>query len=542
MTMLALAVSVARSVVAGPSAGETIVLGPFTGHYAKLHPDNVKPHRIAYYGTDLGWTYEHGGKLQILFGDTSATEEGEAIQASTGSAYDDGFGTIDLAGWRDSARITRKHIPLIRLGQNPGTTEMSAINPGMPMESFKTPLGGFSNGTREFALFYTSKPAGCRVDADCSGGLTCDTGLGFVGERYDEPKGFTFACMRAAPGCAQNTMVDATGTPIEGSGFCSDRTSTAWAGTDVGRVSAAAVTQRIGIRSTSDPRSYVSTRGWVTNKFANVAVRTVQDFVPERGAGRAHQDYRSATGAGANRRVFLWGRPGFIGVGARDRSLGLYFAYVDLPASPDFAWDVRYYVGTDAAGTPQFSANERDAAAADLDSTQSGIQSAEVHDIVDQGSIAWVEHLRKWVMFYGGGMGKLPTPLLPRCGLLELFTGAECKDAVTGNSAIRMRTADDPWGPWSSPQDVIVGGDPDKLPLEGQYAAGGVLHHPDCTGTRCVSGTHSSQLQKREYGFLYGANIIEQWVKPVGAGVDVIWNSSTWDPYRVILLRTRINP
>lgn len=145
-------------------------------------------------------------------------------------------------------------------------------------------------------------------------------------------------------------------------------------------------------------------------------------------------------------------------------------------------------------------------------------------------------------MFYGGGMGKLPTPLLPRCGLLELFTGAECKDAVTGNGAIRMRTADDPWGPWSSPQDVIVGGDPDKLPLEGQYAAGGVLHHPDCTGTRCVSGTHSSQLQKREYGFLYGANIIEQWVKPVGAGVDVIWNSSTWDPYRVILLRTRINP
>ena len=116
VTMLALAVSPARSAVAGPSPGQTVVLGPFTGHYAPLHPDNVKPYRIAYYGTDLGWTYEHGGKLQILFGDTSATEEGQAIQASTGSAYDDGFGTIDLAAWRnrppcspDGATVRRLH-------------------------------------------------------------------------------------------------------------------------------------------------------------------------------------------------------------------------------------------------------------------------------------------------------------------------------------------------------------------------------------------------------------------------------------------------
>jgi hypothetical protein len=26
-----------------------------------------------------------------------------------------------------------------------------------------------------------------------------------------------------------------------------------------------------------------------------------------------------------------------------------------------------------------------------------------------------------------------------------------------------------------------------------------------------------------------------------GDGVDVIWNASTWDPYRVILLRTHIS-
>jgi hypothetical protein len=539
----ACAASAVPSRAGTPSAGETIVLGPFTGHYATLHPDNIKPKLIAYYGTDLGFTYEHQGKLQFLFGDTSADEAGVAIQASTGSAYDDGFGTIDLAEWPDPARISPTHIPLIKLGQNAGTTEMSAINPGQPMESFKTPLGGFSNGSREFGLFYSSKPQGCRVDADCASGLTCDTGLGFLGTRYDRPEGITFACTSSAPGCTANTMLDSNGAPIAGSGFCSDKTSSVWANTNVGRVSAVAVKQLIGIRSTADSRSYTSIQTWLTNKFTNVTVRTVNDFVPERGRGRAHQDYRSAQAANGNRRVFLWGRPGFIGVAAHQRSLGLYFAYVDMPAGAEFSWRPRFFTGMNAKGAPQFSASEKDAVPVDLDATRAGVQPAELHDIVDQESVVWIEPLKKWLMFYGGGMGKLPAPpVFPNCGLLELFTGAECKEVITGNGAIRMRTANDPWGPWSAPQDVIVGGDPDAQPLRDLYAAGGVLHHPACVQAGCAPPTRSPQLQAGEYGFLYGANIIEQWIKPVGPAVDVIWNASTWDPYRVILLRTRITP
>jgi hypothetical protein len=48
--------------------------------------------------------------------------------------------------------------------------------------------------------------------------------------------------------------------------------------------------------------------------------------------------------------------------------------------------------------------------------------------------------------------------------------------------------------------------------------------------------------QEGEYGFLYSANIIEQWTRPAGRAVDIYWNASTWDPYRVILLKTRIEP
>ena len=47
-----------------PRATATEILGPFTGIGATLHPDNVTPHPVDYYGTDLGFSYVHGGRLQ----------------------------------------------------------------------------------------------------------------------------------------------------------------------------------------------------------------------------------------------------------------------------------------------------------------------------------------------------------------------------------------------------------------------------------------------------------------------------------------------
>ena len=268
----------------------------------------------------------------------------------------------------------------------------------------------------------------------------------------------------------------------------------------------------------------------------------MQSFNPARGPGYKNQDFHPAGPNGKNRRVFIWGRPGFIGVGAKGRPLNLYFAYVDMPTSSRYGWDPHYYTGTDEGGIPRFSYMENEAAPLDLDSHSPGIQETEPHDVVDHVSIAWVDHLKKWVMFYGGGMINLPIdPEYPNCGVLELFTGSECKDVVIGNGAIRMRSADNPWGPWSPPQDIIVGGDP-AVPGSGQYGVGGMLRHPACTMPGCAPHTKARDVHAGEYGFFYGANIIEQWIKPAGKSVDIIWNASTWDPYRIILLRTRINP
>jgi hypothetical protein len=537
----------APGLAADPVVGETTVLGPFTGEGATLHPDNVSPIPILYYGTDLGFTYEHQGQLHILFGDTMATEDGEPIEATTGRKFEDSFGTINMAEWSNPAEFSAENIPVIRLGQNPGTNETSAIDPGHALEGFKTPVGGFSNGSREFGVFFTFKPEGCRKDDDCSGGMQCDAGIGFIGPAYTDDEGITFGCIDgSSQACIAETMTDDGGAPSGGTGFCVDRSSTVWADTAIGRTSSIGVKLLIGTRSASDPSVYSTDHVWLTNKFLNVAIRTVGDFVPASGEMQARQDFRPAVGPGHNKgtqpRVFLWGRPGFIGVNRTGRSLGSYFAYADLPAGPDYAWHLKYFTGVNGQGVPQFSTLERDAAALDLDSSRTGIQPGEVHDVVDQVSVAWVDHLQKWVMFYGGGMINLPMePTLPQCGILELFTGPECTQVVIGHGAFRMRTADHPWGPWSPPQDIIEGGDP-AIPGSGQYGAGGMLRHPACTAQGCAPHTRARDLNVNEYGFFYSANIIEQWTRPVGDSVDLIWNASTWDPYRVILLRTRIDP
>lgn len=517
---------------ADPTVVSTEVIGPFTGADAALHPGNQAPNPIAYYGTDLGFTYSHKGQLQILFGDTWATEAYAPIEASTGPSQDDGFGVIDLSQWPDPGAINSENIPLILLAQNPGTNEMSAQNPEHVMDLGKTPMDGFSSGAYEFAIFNVTKPRGCYTDSDCGPALMCDTGLGFAGVPFTQQDGLTLPCFDGMGACNASTMPE----PDQASGFCSDPTSTIWDDTPAGRVQSTALNQRIGLRSQSDPRIYTDIQPWLTNKFVNVTTRTVQAFDPRSGID---PDYRTASAEGAERKVLLWGRPGFIGVGANGRTMGLYFAWVDMPSGPGFSWQVNYFTHT-VNGVPQFSLNERDARPLDLDANQPGIQPAEAHDIAHQMSVAWIGELNKWVMFYGGGITILPSPPLPQCGVLQLFTGSECADVVVGNGAIRMRTADNPWGPWSPPQDVIAGGDP-AIAGSGQYGVGGMLHHSACTAPGCAPHTQTQFYHPDEYGFFYAANIIEEWTRAVDGGVEVIWNASTWDPYRVVLLRTRIN-
>jgi len=519
-----------------PTALETVVLGPFTGFDAELHPDNMSPEPVHYYGTDLGWSYQHDGKIHFLFGDTHRNETGESITP----VHNDSFGTIDLAEWPDATAIAPGSVPKIKMGQMPGTAELEPIDTGQPMEGLKTPNGAFSNGTREFGMFITGKPTACVSAADCPGGLSCDTSLGYVGARPDIDPGLTLVCAKSWPGCNPDTLVDAAGNPVPDAGICADRDSSMASDSEFGHVAAAAMEVLVGIRSEQDPGRYEDIQVWTSNRFINVASRTVADFVPDRGAGRSHQDYRNIRGGGGNQRVLLWGRPWFNGINAKGQNNALYFAYADMPTGPGFDWDVHYYSGSGEDGTPRFSSNETDAVALDLDSTEPGIQPLEIHDIVQHMSVSWIEPLGKWVMFYGGGISMVPRaiPGMDQCGIAQVFVRTECDSLDLGNGALRMRTADDPWGPWTPPQDLIAAGDPESDMPGDQYGPGGVLYHSKCQGDDCQKP--SAQMPQDDYGWFYGANIIEEWTTPTDDGVEVYWLASTWDPYRVIMLKTGI--
>ncbi len=527
---------------AGPTVGATEIIGPFTGLHAALHPANLNPHPVHYYGTDLGFSYLHDGKLVFLFGDTVADTSGARIEPGTSGLHDDMIGTIDLAEWPDPRLITPTNIPPLRLLQDPGSSELMAIDPGHVMDGLKTPEAGFSSGEREFGIFILTKPLGCVQDSECGSEFACAPELGYIGTRYTEQPGLTLGCIEGRPGCTADTMVDASGAPVPGSGLCVDHSSSVWQATPGGRVAAVAMKQRIAVRSLSERNKYQGISDWLTNKFINTTVSTVQRFDPERGPGFANQDYRIAGASGGKRRVLLWGRPGFIGIGAKGRPMNLYFAYADMPLAPGFEWSLKYFTGVDETGIPQFSGRESEASALDLDAATLGIQPNEVHDIIQHMSVAWVEPLKKWVMFYGGGIDSTPRPErgLGDCGILEVFAPGDCKSVVMGEGSIYMRSADNPWGPWSEPQEIIAGGDP-QVAGSGQYGPGGVLYHRDCKDEGCEQHSPLPPMNPQGYGWFYGANIVEQWIVPAGNGVDVMWDASTWDPYRVILLRTHIS-
>jgi hypothetical protein len=139
-------------------------------------------------------------------------------------------------------------------------------------------------------------------------------------------------------------------------------------------------------------------------------------------------------------------------------------------------------------------------------------------------------------MFYGGDFSAtiLFSFVGPNFGLVER--------APTG--AIHARFARHPWGPWSAPTPVLEAGDPslDPLAADSEYASGGILHHPRCDGADCAQGATALVFAVAREGFLYAPNIFDAFteVREAGEAADVYWNVSTWNPYQVMFLRTRL--
>ena len=366
-------------------------------------------------------------------------------------------------------------------------------------------------------------------------------------------------CSQAAAGLCVDT-----GSSVYDGGGSGSATVAGFEGRRLAAVQKMEVGNAIINGTTESPTQFVS-REWRTNRFTNPVVRTVEKFKPGNAAGTplpgdaAGHDYRPANDASTaltntgDEKVLLWGHPGFIGNKRKNHPVKLYFAYVNMPgysATGQFNWNVQYFTGTEAGtGKPLFSSSELAAKPLKFDN---GATEIDPYDAISGTTISWVPGLNKWVMLYGGDL------FAGSHGLVTMLYGIEA-GVYPGDNAfgpqnwellsfnplgsIMIRTADHPWGPWSTLQNLFPkdasqnfanSGREDPRRFAGCESAPGnagkCVHHEDIFNAVPVSS----------FGFYYSPNIIDVWTLPQTSppAAHILWNVSTWDPYQVTLMHS----
>lgn len=221
-----------------------------------------------------------------------------------------------------------------------------------------------------------------------------------------------------------------------------------------------------------------------TEKFINVAPVTVE---PGHVAGLPT----------AGRGVLLWGSGTY-------RRSDTHLAYLPADAAEDRS-QMRYFAGTDpVTGTPQWSHAEADA--------KPLLQQACVGEL----SVAWNPYLNRWTMLYN------------------------CEDGQGGaraRSRILVRTAEQPWGPWSEPQALF------DAERDGGYCAfmhtGPGVHLVAGGGAPCPAVGDPHNLQTA--GDPYAPYVIAPFTRGVpGSHSDIYFLMSTWNPYTVVLMKATL--
>ena len=530
--------STARAQVASPPQ----ILGRLVGPGAvKAQPD------LAFWGADLGWTVEHQGELQILFGDTDATFDSVCY----GQLHnDDSQGTLPL-------RRPASGVPPVTFLTEPNDPDvlqrLFVFRDGesLQMGYGQVPASAYSDGRELVAIVGRGGTIPCNAGASspvaaCGGpladhpdpanwvtadGLRCSQALG---ECVPAPNGIPTAC-ELATGAGCNALLGEVCTPTA-TGLCVDPSSSQNDGTAHSEVYTAASEMEFAIQDPNQRGSYQSAATLRTNKFINPASRTVRRFT----GLPFGNDYRPGNGA-----LLVWGRPGFAAEQGRQSQIYLLVHRLPIEREANGRWRFRpwYYAGVTEHGFPIWSRQQRNAKPLALDGVVGG-SPFEEQPLVNQFSISWVGgSIHKWVMLYGGNIGDylLLDPAHARPG--------------EGPGSVRIRFADHPWGPWSPAQPHLLEGSPGEAgtPL----GPGGVLFSPLCVdqpGAPCAPSDPIRPIDAYlpgcfpfgktfDQGFFYGANVIDAYTAPDGAGgMDVYWNVSTWNPYGVLFLKTNLRP
>lgn len=440
---------------------------------------------VKVFGTDLGWTYQApDGSVPILFGDTWQRIDICPIQTN-----DDSMGVLNLPssdwpGFTTTTSIPDEQCLDVTYEIDEAGTAFAPITltrwdgVPIPMSPLNTPLGGFYDGEREWGVFIVGGGQTCTADEAASGAKCPST----IASDVDH-----LVCAQVADGPR-----------------CVDPTSSrGGAGAQAFYVHFA---ERVG-RS-----SYVSRAAFLTNKYLNLAVRTVAAFDPD---DPSRNDYGAGNGA-----LLLWGRPGFEDL-AEDGPLVPYFMAHDLPlriVDGRLAFAPRFLTGF-AGGAPVYGGSQRDA---------QPLYDAELEP-VNQTTQSWIPSIGRWLMIYSGSTVDFGDP--------EIKGGR----GQPVRFAMHARVARDPWGPWSEPQPIFTDAQAAGDQVCGIRMPPGCLAKPDPRiRPQCLEVADPTGG-----GNLYGANIIEELTRPAttadgGPAADVFWLYSTWHPYSVIVVRTRV--
>jgi len=485
----------------------------------------VEPAGVRFYGTDLGWTFEHRGQHFMLFGDTWPHERSpcEALPHN-----DDSQATFPLqlpVGLPPLTIATDPEAPdefaRIRLFTN-GESQVMGYN--------KTPLTAFSDGTDAVCLFGLIDLVRCRTKRgrpSCRPHkhLTCSQDVGIC---TPPVLGWDAPCdLATGAGCIPGQHCEPTP-----EGICVDPDSSQYDGTTASLPSTAAYHTHFGIQDAELPSDYLDVGTLASNKFIDVTARTVSCF-----SGRTcGNDYTPGPGA-----VLVWGRPGYDVQPGRQAHMYLMAHRLPIRRNAKGVLQLRprYFAGVRAgSGEPLWTRHESLAKPLAMDGIVDGSPDDD-HPFPNQTAVSWLgPPVNTWMMLYGGGGSAI--------------SGGSGEDP---NGPIFERFADHPWGPWSPPVAHLDPGSPTVV--GDPFGPGGYIFHPDCQDQAPAVCTPSDPTRPLDYfvpdcqsvgalldtGILYAPNIIDAYTRSDGTGgLDVFWNVSVWNPYLVALLRTNVKP
>jgi hypothetical protein len=175
-------------------------------------------------------------------------------------------------------------------------------------------------------------------------------------------------------------------------------------------------------------------------------------------------------------------------------------AYLSIVPAAQFETGngTRYFAGLDAHGDPIWSEKESDATAI--------VQNGTMGDL----SVTWCKNLGLWLMTYDS---RDPAPR----GILFAYS----------------RT---PWGPWSEPQIIF------NAARDG--ALGKFIHNPESNPDDGLAGPVIGKGQadpQAVHGGAYAPYVVERWTKLQGPDLTIYYVLSTWNPYVVVLMKSRVH-